>query len=256
MDYYTLETELNKQLSELLSKIEEFKDMFKPSKKSYIPQSVKNETWDKYIGQSVDTAKCLCCNTTDITRTTCHYGHVISERMNGPTCSENIRPICRTCNLSMGTQNMCYYQQRYHPFAPKIVPPSGDLQLQINYQSQGRGDTKLQSDFFSMKIDIFRYKIKIEKTLEKLDEDIRVCEIDRNESLRQFKRAERLKDTGGPGWTDIENVTYYLQEKLQTTLNKGKEHDDLLYLRMKFRKLIELIDDYQSSIEKIQKHIK
>jgi len=42
-----------------------------------------------------------------------HCGHVIAEAKGGETVIENLRPICKKCNLSMGTDNLNDFRKRY-----------------------------------------------------------------------------------------------------------------------------------------------
>ena len=58
-------------------------------KKKSIPLSLKALVWNKYIG------------------------HIISERNGGSTTLNNLIPLCQTCNLSMGRQNMNDFVKKY-----------------------------------------------------------------------------------------------------------------------------------------------
>jgi 5-methylcytosine-specific restriction endonuclease McrA len=42
-------------------------------------------------------------------------GHIISEYNGGEMNVDNIVPICRSCNSSMGKKNMNEYIQTHHP---------------------------------------------------------------------------------------------------------------------------------------------
>lgn len=44
------------------------------TKKKTIPKSLKIAVWNKYIGEDIGKAKCLCCNLTDITQLKFHTG--------------------------------------------------------------------------------------------------------------------------------------------------------------------------------------
>lgn len=82
-----------------------------------IPQSVKDQTWALWCGKDNMVGRCYCC-TTNIRATgenKCHYGHWISEKNNGPTIKENLRPICSNCNLSMSSTNMDTFMRQYQP---------------------------------------------------------------------------------------------------------------------------------------------
>lgn len=75
-------------------------------RKKSIPKILKDLTWQRWIGDDIAKAKCLCCGVNEIKMNSFHCGHVISEAMGGPTTVDNLRPVCATCNLSMRTQNM------------------------------------------------------------------------------------------------------------------------------------------------------
>ena len=94
-DLYLFETKTEKQ--------EEKKEK---QKKQKIPAIIKKLVWNTYIGEDIGKSKCLCCKKTDITQLNFICGHVISEHDGGSITVENMRPICGTCNLSMGTRNM------------------------------------------------------------------------------------------------------------------------------------------------------
>lgn len=80
--------------------------------KEKIPLPVKNTLWSKYFGENIN-GICHCCKTTPIHLTNFDCGHIISEQSGGSVHLDNLKPICRTCNSSMGTQNMDDYMKRY-----------------------------------------------------------------------------------------------------------------------------------------------
>ena len=77
-----------------------------PRQKKSVPKILKDLTWQRWIGDDIAKAKCLCCGINEIKMNSFHCGHVISEADGGPTTVDNLRPVCATCNLSMRTQNM------------------------------------------------------------------------------------------------------------------------------------------------------
>jgi hypothetical protein len=77
-----------------------------PRQKKTIPKILKDLTWQRWIGDDIAKAKCMCCGINEIKMNSFHCGHVVSEADGGPTTVDNLRPICATCNLSMRTQNM------------------------------------------------------------------------------------------------------------------------------------------------------
>ena len=66
---------------------------------------LKRRVWDKFIGEAVGIAKCLCCKMTDISAFSFHCGHIVSERNGGSTTLGNLIPLCQSCNSSMGSRN-------------------------------------------------------------------------------------------------------------------------------------------------------
>lgn len=85
-------------------------------KRSFIPQAVREQTWNKWNGQVHFKHKCYvtwCKNI--ITPFTFQAGHVMSQAKGGGTDVSNLRPICSSCNLSMGTMNMREFSRKYNP---------------------------------------------------------------------------------------------------------------------------------------------
>ena len=80
-----------------------------PKKKEVINKQRKDEVWDTYIDRTIPLHKCFCCkkNTIHIRDFIC--GHVKSEKDGGTIDVDNLRPICATCNSSMGSRHMVEY---------------------------------------------------------------------------------------------------------------------------------------------------
>ena len=83
----------------------------KKSKKKTIPKHIKTLIWNKYIGEDIIKHKCLCCKKETIKNTDFEAGHVLSVFHGGTNEIDNLRPICRPCNASMGTMHMVEYIQ-------------------------------------------------------------------------------------------------------------------------------------------------
>lgn len=92
-------------------------------KKQSIPKKLKTIVWETYIGNNIGQTKCLCCHKTNITMAVFDCGHVISEANGGALCVENLRPICRECNLSMGTKSISEFQKLCGFIEPQIGQP-------------------------------------------------------------------------------------------------------------------------------------
>jgi 5-methylcytosine-specific restriction endonuclease McrA len=82
-------------------------------KKKPIPVALKRKVWSKWVGEDIGKAKCMCCQLTDITQLSFHCGHIIAEAMGGELKVDNLKPICQSCNSSMGTTNMNEFIQKY-----------------------------------------------------------------------------------------------------------------------------------------------
>ena len=83
-------------------------------RKKNIPQKLRLDIWNKYIGADARTGKCLCCRNTVIALENFQAGHIISEKNGGKVHIDNLRPICVGCNQSMGIQNMDEYIKEHY----------------------------------------------------------------------------------------------------------------------------------------------
>jgi hypothetical protein len=82
-------------------------------KKKPVPAALKRKVWAKWLSEEIGKAKCMCCNLTDITQLNFHCGHIISEAEGGELKVDNLKPICQSCNSSMGTMNMDEFMKKY-----------------------------------------------------------------------------------------------------------------------------------------------
>ena len=81
--------------------------------KCHIPKKVRTDVWNTFIGPNIPIHKCLCCLKTTICMTDFQVGHVMSEHDGGSLNIDNLRPICASCNISMGTINMKDYVVKF-----------------------------------------------------------------------------------------------------------------------------------------------
>lgn len=70
-----------------------------------ISKVLRNKVWNTYIGQDKGIGKCYVCDT-QISQQNFECGHVIAAALGGNNNIDNFRPICGTCNKSMGVQNL------------------------------------------------------------------------------------------------------------------------------------------------------
>jgi hypothetical protein len=81
-------------------------------KKKAIPKVMKDLCWSKYVGDNVGKTPCMCCETNEIKMNDFQCGHVIAEANGGTITVDNLRPICKACNISMGTENLNEFKKR------------------------------------------------------------------------------------------------------------------------------------------------
>ena len=82
-------------------------------KKQTIPAPLRRIVWNNWIGEDIGKTKCMCCKLTDITQLTFNCGHIVAESRGGELKFENLKPICQSCNSSMGKQNMDEFILKY-----------------------------------------------------------------------------------------------------------------------------------------------
>ena len=92
-------------------------------KNQRITKKRREEVWDRWIGESVGVSLCMLCNKIEMKQGGCNQwdcGHVISRCNGGKVSIENLRPICKGCNASMGKNNMDDYCKVYEPNSPVL----------------------------------------------------------------------------------------------------------------------------------------
>lgn len=115
MNKKAMEQELDELEQLVVSRIRQIKAKYggvgKYKRKS-IPKTVKDKVWNNYVGKSRGVGKCYCCGAT-IDSKNFDCGHIIAAAHGGKNVPENLRPVCSTCNKSMGTQNMDEFKSIY-----------------------------------------------------------------------------------------------------------------------------------------------
>lgn len=85
----------------------------KSGERKSIPKAVKMDLWNKYFGRNKAIGKCFVCKK-EIHMQQFEAGHVVPASRGGNDKVSNLRPICFSCNRSMGSMNLYEYKQRYH----------------------------------------------------------------------------------------------------------------------------------------------
>ena len=79
-----------------------------------IPKKIRGEAWKIQFGDSLK-GSCFCCKKLLDVFEDWHAGHIISHSSGGTDTADNLRPVCGSCNLSMGTENMDAFKSRCYP---------------------------------------------------------------------------------------------------------------------------------------------
>ena len=79
-----------------------------------IPKKIRGEAWKIQFGDSIK-GSCFCCKKELDVFDDWHAGHIVSHSNNGKDTADNLRPVCGSCNLSMGTENMDAFKARCYP---------------------------------------------------------------------------------------------------------------------------------------------
>lgn len=99
-------------------------------KKAKIPAAVRNTVWQRNIIDK-NNPRCYCCQG-QISANNWHCGHIISEHNGGNVHLKNLRPICMSCNCSMGTTNMHEFMLEYgFDLPPDIEKKRRDEEIEM-----------------------------------------------------------------------------------------------------------------------------
>lgn len=82
-----------------------------PGKRKIIPKAIRDKVWRDAF-DTLD-GECYCCRS-PIQVENWEAGHVIADAKGGLPTLDNLRPICRGCNRSMGTRNMDEFITEYN----------------------------------------------------------------------------------------------------------------------------------------------
>ena len=84
----------------------------KPIRKA-ISKDLREKVWLKYMGNRTQ-GKCYCCKIKPIHYTDFFVGHNKSVFSGGNNHINNLKPICRSCNLGMKTKSIEWYKKKYY----------------------------------------------------------------------------------------------------------------------------------------------
>jgi hypothetical protein len=87
----------------------------KRRKKKTIPPQLRQDVWERWVGNKTTYDVCLCCRKSPIRVMSFQCGHIQAEAEGGPLNINNLTPVCVSCNSSMGKKNMIDYITEFYP---------------------------------------------------------------------------------------------------------------------------------------------
>ena len=84
-----------------------------PHKRKAIPHAVRHHIWLRDYG-NISEGVCVCCGLNKVIETTAEAGHIKAFSQGGADTPDNLRMICRSCNLDMGAENMDDYMREHN----------------------------------------------------------------------------------------------------------------------------------------------
>lgn len=80
-----------------------------------IPKKIRDAVWAAAFGEGI-IGSCVCC-AGDIDDDHWECAHIVAHKCGGNDAENNLQPTCRTCNRSMGTENLWDFKARCYPEA-------------------------------------------------------------------------------------------------------------------------------------------
>ncbi|GEM_PF-6888016 len=89
-----------------------------------IPKALKDQVWNTNVAPNVTEGKCWVCKK-PIHIQDFEVGHNKAVSKGGKDTLDNLKPICGTCNRSMGTRSIKSFQRHFPPGNSGLPRPSG-----------------------------------------------------------------------------------------------------------------------------------
>jgi hypothetical protein len=141
-----LDDEMKQKLKEIKIEYAQLKRVVKSKYKTIksknrksIPKCLKILVWDETFGKECGVGKCDVC-LVDIDSKNFECGHIQSVANDGPTVLDNLKPICSSCNKSMGIQNLNDFKCQYFPNRYEKVNHRQIHRLTISNTTNNRGN--------------------------------------------------------------------------------------------------------------------
>jgi 5-methylcytosine-specific restriction endonuclease McrA len=97
-----------------LEQLQSMQEHAAPYDDRQITAVMKKKVWKTKFGES-STGVCVICRQTEITKESFECGHIKARALGGQTELDNLIPICRDCNRSMGTRDANKYRDDRYP---------------------------------------------------------------------------------------------------------------------------------------------
>lgn len=102
------------------------------------PKALRVSVWNTYIGEKTGQAQCwVGCGST-ITQSNFECGHIQSRYHGGETTIDNLRPVCSSCNKSIGIKNMNEFKKEYGFKTP--IYPKDDVLIEVELEKETKND--------------------------------------------------------------------------------------------------------------------
>ena len=82
-----------------------------------IPKMMRGQVWKNQHGNSIK-GSCYCCTRELDAFDSWSVGHIVARACGGSDSVTNMRPVCISCNTSMGTENMYDFKAKYYSAPP------------------------------------------------------------------------------------------------------------------------------------------
>jgi 5-methylcytosine-specific restriction endonuclease McrA len=113
-------------------------------------KAIRDILWEIHFGKSL-IGNCYCCNEQIQYNKNYEAGHIEAEARGGKTEINNLKPVCRTCNRSMGTMNMEEFKKRLTNDKEHIEDDKETKLADVNEKNDLQD--YYDSEYYSMKLD-------------------------------------------------------------------------------------------------------
>lgn len=113
------------------------------TRRTPLPVAVRHAVWNAWMGgAAVGAGPCHVCSRV-ITQQDFECGHVVPVARGGSNTISNLRPICRSCNRSMGVMVLTAFQERHFPTNSGV---DGDMDVDDDGDDDDKGSSKNSVD--------------------------------------------------------------------------------------------------------------